>query len=287
MIDALVLAGGGVAGIAWELGVLRGIADEDPRLADRLIAADIVVGTSAGSAVAAQITSGTPLAELYDAQLSPSSAELEVELDIEDFVRRMTEAVQGAADDGEKPDPVEMRRRIGAMALATPTVAEDVRLASVAVRLPRPEWPPRTLLIPAVDAATGEVVVFTRESGVELLDAVTASCAVPGVWPPVTIGERRFVDGGVRSATNADLAHGADRIVVVTPTLEGGPSLLGDLDAEIGILRPGETYVVWADQPSIEAFGTNPLSPATRGPAARAGRTVGRERAKAVRAFFN
>ena len=62
MGTALVLAGGGVAGIAWELGVLRGLADLDPALAERVIAADVIIGTSAGSSVAAQITSGTPLA---------------------------------------------------------------------------------------------------------------------------------------------------------------------------------------------------------------------------------
>ncbi|TQS45261.1 patatin-like phospholipase family protein [Cryptosporangium phraense] len=281
MVDALVLAGGGVAGIAWELGVLRGLADEDPALADRLIGADIVVGTSAGSAVAAQITSGTPLADLYDAQLAPSSAELEVELDLDEFVARMGEATQGVTDAGA------LRRRIGAMALATPTLDEQTRLASVAARLPRPEWPLRTVLIPAVDATTGEVVVFDRDSGVALVDAVAASCAVPGVWPPVTIGDRRFVDGGVRSASNADLAAGADRIVVLTPTMENTPIPLGgDLNDEIDALRPGTTHVVWADEASAAAFGTNPLSPATRGPAARAGRAIGRSRAAAVRGFL-
>ncbi|WP_041834086.1 patatin-like phospholipase family protein [Actinoplanes sp. N902-109] len=235
MIDALVLAGGGVAGIAWELGVLQGI---------------------------------------------------EVDLDLDEYIARMTEATRGAADDGEPPDPVELRRRMGAMALATATVREDVRLASIAARLPRPEWPRRTLLIPAVDANTGEFEVFTRDSGVALVDAVAASCAVPGVWPPVTIGQRRFVDGGVRSGTNTDLARGADRIVLIAPAPPGAPAQLGDLNAEIAALAPGTTHIVWADEASVAAFGTNPLSPATRGPAARAGRAVGRARAQALGAFL-
>jgi NTE family protein len=284
--NALVLAGGGVAGIAWELGVLRGIADEDPDLAARLIAADIIVGTSAGSSVAAQITSGTPLAELYDAQLRAETAEIEVDVDLEDMLRRYAEAMRNPDDADEEPDPIEQRRRMGALALAAPTVAEPVRLAAIAARLPHPGWPGRTLLIPAVDAVTGETVVFTRESGVDLVDAVAASCAVPGVWPPVTIGARRFVDGGIRSGTNADLADGADRILVVEPALEDAPQSLGNLDEEIATLRPGETYVIWADQASVAAFGTNPLSPATRGPGARAGRAVGRAQAKAVAEFW-
>jgi NTE family protein len=80
--SALVLAGGGVAGIAWELGVLRGLADADPGLADGVLAADLVIGTSAGSSVAAQITSGVGLDALYEAQLRPETAEIEVDVDL-------------------------------------------------------------------------------------------------------------------------------------------------------------------------------------------------------------
>jgi NTE family protein len=96
MKNALVLAGGGVAGIAWELGVLRGLQDADPELAARVLAADLVVGTSAGSAVAAQITSGVPLGDLYDRQLSAASGELEVDLDMEDLLARFTAATADA-----------------------------------------------------------------------------------------------------------------------------------------------------------------------------------------------
>jgi NTE family protein len=278
--DALVLAGGGVAGIAWELGVLRGIADADAALADRIIGADLVVGTSAGSSVAAQITSGRPLGELYDAQLRAESAEIEVDVDFDEMIRRYTAAVAG--DGGAPPPPDEARRRMGALALATETVDEATRLAAIAARLPRPDWPDRALLIPAVDAVTGELVVFTRDSGVALVDAVAASCAVPGVWPPVTINGRRFVDGGVRSGTNADLAAGADRVLIIEPVLEGAPQPLGDLDEELASLTPAAVHVVYADMASVAAFGTNPLSPATRGPAARAGRAIGRAHAAAL-----
>jgi NTE family protein len=282
--NALVLAGGGVAGIAWELGVLRGIADADADLAARIIGADVVVGTSAGSSVAAQITAPATLDDLYAAQLRAETAEIEVELDLQEMFQRYAAAIQGPA--GQTPDPVEARRRMGALALSTATVDEPVRLAAVAARLPRPEWPDRSLLIPAVDANTGETVVFTRDSGVALVDAVAASCAVPGIWPPVTIDGRRFVDGGVRSGTNADLAAGADRVLVIAPALADAPSPLGNLDDEIAALRPGETFVVFADQESVEAFGTNPLSPATRGPAARAGRAIGQAQAPAIASFW-
>jgi NTE family protein len=280
MTNALVLAGGGVAGIAWELGVLRGLADADPALADRVLAADVVVGTSAGSSVAAQITSGTPLAELYAAQLRPETAEIEVELNLEELMARLAAAVTGASG------LAEIGRRVGAWALSTSTVPESVRLAAVEARLPSKHWPERTVLIPAVDAATGETTVFTRDSAVALVDAVAASCAVPGVWPPVTIGDRRYIDGGVRSGTNADLAVGADRTLIVQPVLAGSPQPWGSLDDEIGALAPGRAFVISADRASIDAFGSNPLSPATRAPAARAGRAVGAGQAAALAAFW-
>jgi NTE family protein len=165
-------------------------------------------------------------------------------------------------------------------------MAEPVRRAAVAARLPVPTWPDRPVLLPAVDAATGETVVFARDSGVSLVDAVAASCAVPGIWPPVTIGGRRYVDGGIRSITNADLAAGSDRVLVIVPSLADQPNPFSRLDEEAKALAPTAVLAVYADAASVAAFGANPLSPATRGPAARAGREVGRSRAAEVAAFW-
>ncbi|MCP3783567.1 patatin-like phospholipase family protein [Micromonospora sp. A3M-1-15] len=281
MTNALVLAGGGVAGIAWELGVLRGLADADPTLADRILAADLIVGTSAGSSVAAQITSGVALDDLYAAQLRPETAEIEVDVDTEKLFADYAAVLTGATG------PEDARRRIGGIALAAQTVDPAVRLAAIDARLPVKQWPDRRLLLPAVDAETGDEAIFTRESGVTLRDAVAASCAVPGIWPPVTIGDRRYVDGGVRSMTNADLAAGADRVLIIQPTLAGTPQPWGDLDAEIAALAPANVHVISADQASVDAFGTNALSPATRAASARAGRAVGAAHAAAVAAVWN
>jgi NTE family protein len=280
MRRALVLAGGGVAGIGWELGVLRGIQDSDPDLLASVAAAEVVVGTSAGSAVAAQITSGTPLEELYAAQLIEASGEIDVDLDLDELMERFGTAAAGATSGQE------LRQRIGALALETETVSEAVRHAVIEARLPRPSWPDRMVLLPAVDASSGDPVIFTRDSGVELADAVAASCAVPGVWPPVTIDGHRYMDGGIRSATNADLAAGCDRVLIITPGLADAPQLWGSLDDEIEALKPGGALVIYADVASVAAFGSNPLSPATRGPAARAGRAIGQDQASALGAFW-
>ncbi|MGW4292708.1 patatin-like phospholipase family protein [Micromonospora chersina] len=282
MTNALVLAGGGVAGIAWELGVLRGLADADPTLADRVLAADLIVGTSAGSAVAAQITSGVPLDDLYAAQLRPETAEIEVDVNMEKLFAEYAAVLTGATG------PEDARRRIGGIALAAQTVDPAVRLAAIDARLPVKQWPDRRLLLlPAVDADSGAEAIFTRESGVTLRDAVAASCAVPGIWPPVTIADRRYVDGGVRSMTNADLAAGADRVLIIQPTLADTPQPWGDLDAEIAVLAPAAVHVISADQASVDAFGTNALSPATRAASARAGRAVGAAHAAAVAAVWD
>jgi NTE family protein len=278
---ALVLAGGGVAGIAWELGVLRGIQEVDKDLAADLVTADVIVGTSAGSAVAGQITSGTALEDLYAAQLAETSSEIEVDFDVESFTERFASAVAGATA------PEEMRRRIGALALATPTVEESARRVAIAARLPVHAWPDQAVLLTAVDAETGELTIFTRESGVPLVDAVAASCAVPGIWPPVTIDGRRYVDGGVRSVANADLASGCDKVLVIAPMSAETPTPWDNLDQEIELLRPAEVQAVYADASSLAAFGSNPLSPATRGPSARAGRAIGQARAADLARFWD
>ena len=281
MKRALVLAGGGVAGIAWELGVLRGIGDVDPGLLTSLRSAEVVIGTSAGSAVAAQITTGVLIDDLYSTQLTEHSSEIEVEMNLEELMARFAKATIGATG------PEDMRRRIGTLALETPTVGESVRRAAIAARLPEESWPSGTLLLTAVDAETGEPTVFTKESGVDLIDAVAASCAVPGIWPPVTINGHRYIDGGVRSGTNADLAAGCDRVLVVTPSRATAPQPWGNLDNEIEELSPALAHVVYANDASVVAFGTNPLSPSTRGPAAREGRKIGRAEADAVASFWS
>lgn len=276
----LVLGGGGVAGIAWELGVLLGIQDEEPELAPAVRDADVVIGTSAGAAVGAQITSGVSLQELYDAQLRPETAEIDVDVDVEALAASYEHAARGVASS------VAARRRFGELALRAPTVSEARRRSAVAARLPDREWSARRFTVTAIDTATGELAAFTASSGVALTDAVAASCAVPGVWPPVTIGERRFMDGGMRSATNVDLADGCDRVLVLLPSLPGAPSLLGELDAEV--VPPSNAKMLWvqANLRSVAAFGRNALSPSTRAASAQAGRAVGRTRAAQVAAFW-
>ena len=273
MQKALVLAGGGVTGIAWETGVLLGFRDEGVDVAAH---ADLVVGTSAGSTVAAQILSDTDLAELDAAQRSRRPTSRSPPSSTSTCWRRSSPSSPVAGCPTRRRGP-----RIGALALAADTVDEATRRAVIEARLPSHDWPDRRLLVTAVDALTGELAVFDVASGATLVDAVAASCAVPGVWPPVSIGGRRYVDGGVRSTANADLAAGHDVVVVLAPL--SGPAA-GTLDPEVAALRSGgaAVVVVAADPEAAEAMGINPLDPAFRRPAAEHGRRQGRAAAPAV-----
>ncbi|MCW6004910.1 patatin-like phospholipase family protein [Micromonospora sp. CPCC 205371] len=260
-VKGLVLGGGGVTGVAWELGVLAGLADAGIDLLD----ADVFVGTSAGSVVAAQVTSGVPLDELYSRQLAGPGAEVAARIGLRTLLAGGF-AMLGARDE------LVFRRRLGRMALAAPTGPAAERIALIASRLPVHDWPDRRLLVTAIDADTGEFVVFDRDGGVGLVEAVAASCAVPGVWAPVPIGERRFIDGGMRSAANADLANGAGQVVVIAPIARGAGRIARLSDQVVALRRTARVAVVTPDRAARQAIGRNVLDPARRAPSARAGR---------------
>lgn len=275
---ALVLGGGGVAGIAWELGLLSGWAAEGVDVTE----ADLVVGTSAGSVVGAQLRLPGDLQSLFERQLAGAGGELKVEFDGVATMAAFAEAMAGAT--GQQDG----RARLGALALTMDTVPEAQRRAIIEGRIGDPEWPAATLVITAVDTADGEFLSFDSSSGVRLLDAVAASCAVPGVWPPVTVSGRRLMDGGMRSVTNADLAAGHEKVLVVAPSTGVTGGLLGPgLDREVELLRrDADVHVVLADEASLAAFGSNVLDPATREPSARAGRAQAAATLEAARAFW-
>lgn len=276
MGHALVLGGGGVAGIAWEIGLLAGLEGIGLR------EADLVVGTSAGSAVAAQLVSGLPMDELLARQTDPAKQAPEIPAVVDP--EKM--AAIFAYDQENPPDRDALRQQIGRIALLTETVSEAARREVITARVPVDKWPDeRELLIVAVDANTGEERVFGRDSGVSLVDAVAASCAVPGIWPPVTIGDSRYVDGGVRSAENADLAFGEDVVLVLQAMEMPGVTDLAE-QAEALRAQGSTVLIVKPDEDVLAAMGTNPLDPTVRTPVAEAGRRQGAKLAEEIAAFW-
>jgi len=273
---ALVLGGGGVTGVAWEIGMLTGLAARGIDLSD----ADLVVGTSAGSVVGVDVRSGVGLAELYQAQLAPASGEIKAKLGLPVMAK------YGRAMAFRK-DPVAVRARVGAMALRAKTQPEAGRRAVIESRLPVRDWPAGRLQITAIDAVTGEFVTFDASSGVGLVDAVGASCAVPGVWPPVTINGRRYIDGGMRSPANADLASGYRQVVVIAPLVQGFGAI-ASVSSQVRELRAegAQVVVIEPDKAALHAIGRNVLDPARRAAAARAGHEQAADAAPAVSALW-
>ena len=273
---ALVLGGGGVTGVAWETGLIAGLAG----LGINLAAADVIIGTSAGALVGADITSGQELEALYQAQLAPPEPEPPARVGW-DFIGRLL------WDMNTSRSPAQARARIGRWALAAPTMPEADRQKVFQARLHSSAWPSQALKVTAVDARTGKLAVFTSAGSADLVDAVGASCAVPGVWPPVTIGERRFMDGGMRTPANADLAAGYERVVIVAPVAVGighmvspgrQAGALSAAGARVALVRP--------DREALRAIGRNMLDVSRRAAAARAGRTQAATAAPAVRAVW-
>lgn len=258
---ALVLGGGGITGIAWELGLVAGLADAGVDLTT----ADLVVGTSAGSIVGAQLRSGLHPDELYQRQLRDPAGETVASISRAILLRL---AIPYLLPGNERV----ARANVGRLAIAAETVPEQERRRIIALSLPSEQWPDRPLLVTAVDALTGDAVAFRRAHGVPLLEAVAASCAVPLVWPPITVAGRPYVDGGLRSPVNADLAAGYDRVVVIAPvTISTRRN--GRISRQLAGLGPHvRSVLVSPDDASQRAIGGNVLDPMQRPGAARAGR---------------
>jgi NTE family protein len=268
MTYALVLGAGGVTGIAWETGLLKGLRDAGLDLTG----ADLVVGTSAGSVVGAQVATAVPVDELYRRQVEPARGPLDRPPDLGKLIEFFAGRSGPDGVPGVRPRPTrEMMAWIGAQARACSLkVTEAGRLEAIKGRLPVHEWPERPLLVTAVDTADGAFVAWRRSSGVPLPLAVASSCAVPWVYPPATINGRRYMDGGVRSTTNADLAAGHELVLIVAPIAGFGRATV---DEEADELRRAgaRVEVVVPDAPAIESIGPNPLDPARRAQAAEAG----------------
>ena len=294
---ALVLGGGGPVGIAWEAGLLAGLADGGVDLSD----ADFIVGTSAGSFVGAQIAMGkapgalaAPI--LAESAPQPSSSQptsgrpAGPPPDLTMLITKMAEAASG------KRPAREVRAEIGKWALDAKTMSEEAFIAGFGRsfnELPDETWPERNYACTAVDALTGEFVVWNKEAGAGIKRAVASSCSVPGVFPPITIKGRRYIDGGMRSATNADLAKGYDVAIVVAVTGAAADPKMAEqfrkqLDKEIAVARESGTKVelLVPDAASLQAFGINLMDARKRPGAAKAGIAQGNAQAASIRAAW-
>ena len=274
MKRALVLGGGGGVGIAWETAMLAGLLDGglDAR------AADLIIGTSAGSVVGASIAHGRDPRELMrDLASSGSGGGNNVPPDPTDVAAVFR--LWGSFDEMTE----ENRAAVGKLAMAANTVPQDQWLEGFA-QYGWPAWPETPLLIAAVDCESGALRAFSRDDGVPIERAVAASCAVPGLFPAVTIDGRHYTDGGVRSWTSADLALrvAPDNVLIVAPAGDEGPGVRGlaarQVAAEVAMLESAGVSVrlITFDEAAREA-GQNLMDRAAMPAAAAAGASHARQ----------
>jgi len=288
---ALVLGGGGSTGNAWLIGVVAGLHEGGLDVTN----AGLIIGTSAGATAAAQIT-GATTQQLFDITVAP-------------VPRRAGAPAAGGAEAARGPvvnhldrmnriisessDAADLRQRLCAAALemdgASDRAWTDRWRSIVAPRLPDREWPDRSVLITAVNARTGDGVVFDRGSGVELVDAIAASTS-SGL--PYWIGDTPYLDGGFRTnAENADLAAGYQRVLVLSPF--GGRSLAPQewgthLATQVDALRAAGSVVetVYPEPDAEDLFGPNGMDLSLRPAAARAGHGQAKGLAERLAGFW-
>jgi NTE family protein len=289
---AVVLGGGGLTGVAWLTGLIASLQEAGIPLED----ADLILGTSAGSIVGAQLAADRNFKRLYqflgNERVPARSALLSV---YGRLPAPSPEEIEKLAEQwhSDVPSSVESRKTAGRLALEAKTMPEKAWVSLIGLFLLARKWPAPSLGISAVNATTGEVRLIREEDHVPLRVACAASAAVPQVFPPVHIGGQPYVDGGTASVTNGDLAAGHDLVLLVidhnAPTVGVGPLSRAAIDGEVDRLRAAgsEVIVVDPDLPSLEAMGEmGALDPARIQPAARAGRAQGRAEAARIAAAW-
>jgi NTE family protein len=298
MSRAVVLSGGGPVGTGWATGLAFGLSLKGVELTS----ADAVFGTSAGTLLGARLALGDDLFPLIARHRREASARRrttpperrERRGRMAAGLRALSDALAAAATEGGTPE--EVRARVGRFALAAEAVPEERFLARFSELAGR-AWPP-SFACTAIDAVTGELVVWDEGSGVALDRAVASSCAVPGLYPPITVGGRRYIDGGMRSATNADLAVGRGRVIVISvmpPVLPGHRKptelpLICETGAELGrleasgsavtVIGPGEEIL------TITGAATHLMDLSRVADAVEAGIRQGEEEAARIQPFW-
>ncbi|MDD9932651.1 MAG: patatin-like phospholipase family protein [Myxococcales bacterium] len=286
MKRALVLGGGGVVGVAWETGLMLGLADAGRSLRDEV---DVIVGTSAGGIVGAQLLSGLlrdprkPTAEgeegMQEAQKAAAAT-----LDFSKIDPQAMGAVFTIWRAIERTTP-ELAQKIGEIAAAQNRGGEDVYVERMAASSRVGDWPSTQLRICTVHTGTGLRHVFHRDSGIALGRALAATAAVPGLFPSVTIDGGLHMDGQVHSSTNADvlLEDRPEQVWIAMPSNAHNARSIGRhaqraVDAEIEALEQAGSRVSFKTPSEADAtkLGNNLMDPAAAIPAFEVGLEAGK-----------
>lgn len=279
--------------MGWEAGLLVGLARHGVDIA----AADAVVGTSAGSIVGLMLALGgdlTQATEMVAASSQAAVADPAVEAAAQGL-EQLIGAVAEAAGDPEKAEAI--RARLGGMAMDATTIPEDTWIGMFDF-FAGVDWP-EAFRCTAVDVEDGRFKVWTHADGVDALRAVASSCAVPCIFPPVAIGGRRWMDGGVRDMLNADVASGHGTVLAVSCTLLEVPEgmAIPAMDAVFGATRAQlaglassgsrvETVVPGAEMLEVSGWGLNLMDFSRTDAAYEAGIRQGEAEAERLASFW-
>jgi len=288
---AVVLGGGGPVGIAWELGLAAGLDEAGVRIAT----ANRIIGTSAGSFAGAALASGRSPGALVRAQIeegerakaardSKPQAERPSPPDLAPLIKFMMRRPPNSEI------PLELRTEIGAFALSAKTTPEEAFVGNFgSIAGDGVKWP-RGFACTAVDTQDGSFHLWEESSGVELGRAIASSCAVPGIFPPITIHGRRYMDGGMRSTTNVDLVKGYERVLVIAVLSNMAAEYMrAQVQREIDILTAAGAMVelIVPDANCLALIGGNLMDGSRRGEIALAGVQQGRAEAARIKPFWN
>lgn len=250
---ALVLGGGGPVGISWLTGLSSGLRDAGIDLSS----ADRIIGTSAGAVVGAVLAGDGDLRRLL-IPLPPNPIPVPREFGPLLEIARLLRT--------RGPEREQAIRRAAELAISTATGDQDAHISRIGSLIGFADWPDHDLVVTSVDLTTGELRPWTRDGVASLVQAVASSTSVPGVFPPILIGGHHYIDGGVRSPINADLAADADTVVILEPLAHLFPRTRAD--RELGAAR--EVSIV-PDADAIAAFGVDLFADAALKPAYEAG----------------
>ncbi|MFD9223732.1 patatin-like phospholipase family protein [Streptomyces sp. NPDC060064] len=272
---AVALGAGGAVGTAWMAGLVVGLHEAGVDLAE----ADLFIGTSAGAIVGALLASGQDCSRLATPARAVGSQGTPPQVDGD----RLGEVFAVLRDTGLTP--AEKRPLVGRLAHTAATGPEQAHITRMGAMVGTDRWPDRKLLITAVDAGTGESEVFDGASGAPLSSVVAASTAFPGIYPPITINDRRYMDGGLRSGTSADLAVGARVLVVIEPMAHLLPR--EPLTQELAQAGSDAVVTIGPDEETAQVFGRDLHDRAAWQPAYRAGVRQAGEAAERIRATWH
>jgi len=284
---ALILSGGGPLAVAWECGLIAGLADAGVQIGEP----DFILGTSAGAIVGAQLAGGRDPQAMVAAILDEARGIAPPGAQPFDPAALMKLPELFAKAQSRPDDPAAARVEVGAYALAQPTESEDSSAARFAAMIGTHDWPERGFGCAVVDAEEGSAHILTRDCGGSIDRAVAASCSLPGISPPITIGGRRYIDGGFASAANVDLVEGYDEMIVAIfgPAGPRRDRISGRLDPQIARLRAAgvRVLVLWPDDACTAAIGEQTMDVRRRPAVALSALVQGRAEAAAVRAFLD